>query len=47
MRHGRAPGGLLELWPDFKISAMMAIGFTSLEHRAVLAEGLRRAGVPE
>jgi adenylate cyclase len=38
---------LLELWPNFTVSGSMAIEYTSLEHRAMVAEGLRRAGVPE
>ena len=38
---------LLELWPNFMVSASMGIEYTSLDHRAMVAEGLRRAGVPE
>jgi adenylate cyclase len=38
---------LLELWPNFTVGGSMAIEYTSLEHRAMVADGLRRAGVPE
>jgi len=38
---------LLELWSGFAIGALMAIDYTSIEHREMLAQGLRRAGVPE
>ena len=38
---------MFELAPNFTISRLMAAGFTSLEHLAMLAEGLRRAGVAE
>jgi adenylate cyclase len=38
---------MCELAPNFTISRLMAAGFTSLEHLAMLAEGLRRAGLPD
>jgi hypothetical protein len=38
---------MFEIAPNFTISRLMAAGFTSLEHLAMLAEGLRRAGVAE
>ncbi|MEH2562228.1 adenylate/guanylate cyclase domain-containing protein [Bradyrhizobium sp. AZCC 2289] len=38
---------LYELLPNFTVTRLMASDFSSLEHRAMLAKGLRRAGVPE
>lgn len=33
--------------PNFTITRLMASDFSSLEHRAMLAEGHRRVGAPE
>lgn len=38
---------LRDLWPGFTISGIMTSTFTSFEHHAMLAEGLRLAGIPE
>jgi tetratricopeptide (TPR) repeat protein len=38
---------LLDLWPDFTISGVVATKFTSPERLAVLAEALRQMGLPE
>jgi len=36
-----------DLWPDFTLSPLDAMDFTSPKRIAMLAEALRRAGVPE
>jgi tetratricopeptide (TPR) repeat protein len=40
-------GRLLELWPDFTIGRLREMKFTSPERVAMLAEALRKAGLPE
>ena len=38
---------LFELWPDFTINQVVATNFTSPERLTMLAEALRRAGLPD
>jgi hypothetical protein len=47
IRQGQAAQRLRDLSPDFTISGLIASDFTSLEHRAMLAEGLHLAGLAE
>jgi adenylate cyclase len=42
-----AANRLLELWPGLTVKGAMAINYTSLEHLLMVAEGLRKAGIPE
>ena len=38
---------LFELWPDFTINQVVATNFTSPERLTMLADALRRAGLPD